>query len=527
MFEKIKGYISYYVLFGIICVLLSSVSYSSLNGSAKTKVFLNNELINLQNGLKYIDDNIYVAYSDVEQVITSDIFKESALKKVIITANNKIMTYTLNASEYYINYEVHESQGAKKYVSYENMEYILLDELCSIYDYSSIVDERLNIVNIVENDYEVTTLRNTREYGYLHQNNKSSRVLIGENVKLSIVKDASYYGTDSEMVAVIVEDKESKSLLYIAKQNLNFEFNVKEEKEDEYVFKTIVQNEDNIKVEENGDNSYIYSAFKLVSNSGDITDICDLNVIGTNSYAMITNGYKASNYDNSITNYVLQNIDARQKVILTVSDKIKDTDIKGVVVNFRDFKVTSKEYFTQFIKEFSMYLHSIDKEIIVYIPLNASYIDEKAVFKYVDNCIFIMYGTKSENSKTSGSDSSVNFVENSIKSLVQNNEYANKIIIEIPLFSLLWTEKEQKVLSVQYMYNSAIKDYIEKNNLTPVLNEQTGQMYVEHTKGSLTYKMWLEDEYSINKKISIAKENNLAGVVLYKKGYEAKDLKIN
>lgn len=526
MFEKIKGYISYYVLLGIICVLLSSISYSSLNGSVETKVVLNNEVINLQNTLKYIDDNIYMAYDDVEQIVTSDIFKESALKKVIITANNKIMTYTLDSSEYYINYEAHESQEAKKYVSIENTEYILLNELCEIYGFSSIVDKKLNKVNIVVDDYEVATLKNTREYGYIHQNRKNNRVLISEEAKLRIIKDASYYDTDSTMVAVIVDSKDNSSLLYIAKQDLNFEFSVKEENEDEYVFKTFVQNEDNIKVEENKDKSYIYSAFKLITNSGDITDLCDLNAIGANSYAMITNGYKASNYDNSVTNYVLQNIDARQKVISTVASKIKDTDIKGVVVNFRDFKVTSKEYFTQFIKEFSMYLHNIDKEIVVYIPLNASYIDEKAILKYADNCIFIMYGTKSDNSKTSGSDSSVNFVESSIKNLVQSNEYANKAIIEIPLFSLLWTEKEQKVLSVQYMYNSAMQDYIEKNNLTPVLNEQTGQMYTEYTKGSLTYKMWLEDEYSINKKISIAKENNLAGVVLYKKGYEAKNFEM-
>lgn len=527
MFEKIKRYISYFVLLSIICILLASVSYASLNGNAKTKVFLNNENINLQNELKYIDGNIYVSYDDAKQVITSDIFKESALKKIIVTANNKIMTYTLNSTEYYINYEVHESQGAKKYVSYENMEYILLDELCEIYDYSSIVDKSLNKVNIVVNDYEVATLKNSREYGYIQKDNKKSRVILSEDAEFYIIKDTSYYDSGSEMVAVVVEEKDSKTLVYIAKQNLNFEFNIEEEKEDEYVFKVFVQNEDNVKVEEKEDASYIYSTFKLVSNSGDITELYSLNLIGANSYAMITNGYKASNYDNSITNYVLQNTDARQKVITTVSDKIKDTDIKGVVVNFRDFKVTSKEYFTQFVKEFSMYLHSMDKEIIVYIPLNASYIDEEAILKYVDNCIFIMYGTKSDNSKTSGSDSSVNFVESSIKSLVQNSEYANKVIIEIPMYSLLWTEKEQKVVGVQYMYNSAIQDYIEKNNLTPVLNEQTGQMYVEHTKGSITYKMWLEDEYSINKKISLAKENNLAGVVLYKKGYEAKDLKIN
>ena len=100
-----------------------------------------------------------------------------------------------------------------------------------------------------------------------------------------------------------------------------------------------------------------------------------------------------------------------------------------------------------------------------------------------------------------------------------NKENLDKVIIEIPLYSLLWIEKEQKVIDMQIIYMKALKSYISQNNLTSVLNEQTGQNYVEFVKGSIKYRMWLEDEYSINKKIDLATKYNIAGVSLYKEGY--------
>lgn len=528
MLEKLKGYTSYFVLLVIICILFDCISYSSLNKYKTTQFVINGESVDLQNDLQYVGERVYVSYDDVKGKIARDIFKESALKKIIITVNNSIKTYTLNSNEWYINYEKHEDEAIKKYISFENKEYILLDELCEMYGFTKVEDKELNVVNIIKDDFETATLKYEREYGILSKDCKKDKILVGKEAKLSIVKDTSYYDKSIDYVAVVVEIKNKQNLVYIQKNNLIYDYVNKDITQEEYDFKTFVQNEDNLNITANANskNYYIYSVFKLVANTGELDTTYDINKLGENSYAMVTNGYKASSYDSGIVSYALQNMNSRQKMIQSIAEKVKGTKIKGIAVSFRDFKVTSKEYFTQFVKELSMYMHSLDKEVIVYVPLNASYIDMESVLQCVDKCILIQYGTKSESSKTSGADSSPVFVESNVKELISKNVNAQKIVIEIPMYSLLWTEKEQKVVGVQYMYSSALQSYIAKNNLTAVLNEQSGQMYVEHTKGSLTYKMWLEDEYSINKKVNIAKENNLAGICLYKKGYEAQDFEI-
>jgi spore germination protein YaaH len=48
----------------------------------------------------------------------------------------------------------------------------------------------------------------------------------------------------------------------------------------------------------------------------------------------------------------------------------------------------------------------------------------------------------------------------------------------------------------------------------------TGQNYTELTEGTAVYRMWLEDETSLKKRISVMKRYRLAGVAAWREGYE-------
>ena len=54
------------------------------------------------------------------------------------------------------------------------------------------------------------------------------------------------------------------------------------------------------------------------------------------------------------------------------------------------------------------------------------------------------------------------------------------------------------------------------NNISaPVWLEESGQYYGEVVKSGVTYKMWLEDEASIEKKLSLMQEYKLAGAAFW------------
>ncbi len=522
MLEKIKSYITYMFLITIIFILFASISYSSLNHFEKVRFVLDNEAKDLNAEVIYDKENTYISYEDIESFIPDDIFKESALKKIIITANNTVKVYSLNSTQSYTNYELDEKSTIPKYITNDDKDYVLLDEFCDIYGFTKVEDKELNIINVIKNDTQCVKLKFDREYGYVVSGNKFKRVLLDKDSLFSIIKDSNYYDDMSDRVSVIVDTNGNKKVVYVPKQSIDMEFIYNKEDAPKKDFNILVQNEDNLTTDKNY--TTIITGFKLISNDGNVDIVSDIKKINTKCYVMITNGYKVSNYDSSITSYALQNMSSRENIIKDVTKQIKDTKAEGIVINFRDFKVSSKKYFTQFVKEFSEYLHSYNKKLIVYIPIDASYIDDLNVLKHADNCIFIEYGLKSQNSMTSGADSPLYLLNDKINYLKQNNANINKAIMEIPLYSILWTEKGQKVIDVQYLYNSALDSFVSKNSLEPTLDEKSGQMYAEYQKGSLTYKIWLEDNYSLNEKIKIVKENGCGGISLYKKGYEKNEL---
>ena len=50
--------------------------------------------------------------------------------------------------------------------------------------------------------------------------------------------------------------------------------------------------------------------------------------------------------------------------------------------------------------------------------------------------------------------------------------------------------------------------------------DDCGQYYAEYEHNGNTYKIWLEDQNSIEKKLEVMTTNNLAGAAFWKLGYE-------
>ena len=54
--------------------------------------------------------------------------------------------------------------------------------------------------------------------------------------------------------------------------------------------------------------------------------------------------------------------------------------------------------------------------------------------------------------------------------------------------------------------------------------EDLGQYYAEYKEEGITYRIWLEEQESIRKKIEVMKEYNLGGVACWKLGLEINDI---
>ena len=68
------------------------------------------------------------------------------------------------------------------------------------------------------------------------------------------------------------------------------------------------------------------------------------------------------------------------------------------------------------------------------------------------------------------------------------------------------------------------QDFLSRNDVVTVWDEDAGQNYAEVVKGELTYKLWFEDKDSMRKRVELVNKYNLAGISAWQKGLETSDI---
>ena len=140
-----------------------------------------------------------------------------------------------------------------------------------------------------------------------------------------------------------------------------------------------------------------------------------------------------------------------------------------------------------------------------------------------DYIVFMAYDQYGSTSAKEGTTAGFNWVETNLKKFIDREEIkSKKIILGIPLYTRLWTEKDGKVTS-KIVNMKAVNDVLPKD-VTKNWNDELKQNYVEYTKDGATYKMWIEDEESIRAKVSLVSQYNLAGTAAWAKDRENKEI---
>lgn len=512
--KNVKKYGAYVSLVVLISVLFSIVSYGNLNNLYTKKLTVeDNHFELLEQDIINYEDSTYISIDVINQHVGHDIYVDKASRKLILTNKDKVIKYELNSNIAYVNLSENVAMDSKMYVRKNNIDYINIDEVAREYGYSVVFSDMLNTIDFVSQEQEKLNIKHTRIYGYI-ESYKSQKIVVTSSDVCTAIKDEEYYSSNSKYYTVIVENSTGKMVVKCLKKDFEeVEKEIIEIPSPEYDVYTLVSNEDGSVKEIDG--IQIIQGLKLQSKLGDISVEYNKNIVTEDDYLAITNGYKAANFDNSICISMLQSDTSRENLIKNIAQNIGEA--KGIVINFRELKSDVKEYFSQFIKEISSYMHTLGKETLVYVPNEATYVDVNEICDHIDYIIYMQYGTKNLNSKVSGATSSISDFKKLLNNL--NENVLKKVIIEIPLYSILWVEKDNKIVNSEIVYTKVFDEYISQNNLTKKIEEISGQNYVEHQKGSLKYRMWLNDKYSYEQKLELAKEYKIAGICLYKNGY--------
>lgn len=483
----------------IIFILFLLFGYSN---NMKYQVYLNNKKVEFTHGIYNENNEQYIHIEDLIQVFKDNVYDDKISGKLIITTYDNLKKIDKNDKNYILK---------KENITYFNLKKVMLE----IYDNVVLSKDKIYVSDSVYID-GITVNNRVELYDVVDGKvitllQKSSKIKVEVN---------SLSEQDSKIINVLVDNKYYG---YMLKNNVNYEYlenKVEEEKE-----KVVIVKADS-KLENTTDIKKVdivsINMFRLASPTT-LSKLEYTNNIPDNVkvLATVNNGQKSSNFDADITTNMLNSESNRYTIIQKIVHNTKQ--LAGVNIDFANFKVSDKEKFTQFIKELAAVMHANNKIVVVNIPSN-NYIDIEKISQCANYVIIQPYFERSTASKTSGPISSLNYVENVIKTILDKNIDEDKVILEIPAYSILWTERRGTVINAEVYNMKAMQLYINANNIQTNLDKSSGQNYINYTKGITTYKMWLEDEYSIIQKTKLANKYNLGGVSIFKSGMEIKNM---
>lgn len=242
------------------------------------------------------------------------------------------------------------------------------------------------------------------------------------------------------------------------------------------------------------------------------------------------NGYKVwpsisnNSYINT-TSEIMRDYKLRQGLINRIVSLVVKYDLDGINIDFENMYAEDKSLFNRFIIELTPRLKEYGKVVSVDVTApdgsenwSACY-DRHTIGKVADYVVFMAYdqnGTSKE-----GTTAGYNWVEVSLKKFVGTQEEidSKKIILAVPFYAREWyTNSSGKRKSNTYGIKKL--EEIIPNNAKKVWDDNLKQYVAEYTRNGVSYKAWLEDEKSLEAKLSLVNQYNLAGAAYWQKGFE-------
>ena len=226
---------------------------------------------------------------------------------------------------------------------------------------------------------------------------------------------------------------------------------------------------------------------------------------------------------------LLGNTTNRDKLVNRLIANALEYNLDGINIDFENVTAETADAYLEFLRELSVKCRNngIVLSVDSYVPSEyTAYYDREEQGKIVDYVCVMAYDEHYGGSKESGSVASIGFVQDAVDQITQMVD-PSRVIIGVPFYTRLWREQDtdgsMKVSSTAYGMSQA-QSVLTQNGATASWDEETGQNYAEFSSGDSVYKMWLEDETSINKKLEVIfaerDAGKVAGIGCWKLGLE-------
>ncbi|WP_019908435.1 glycosyl hydrolase family 18 protein [Paenibacillus sp. HW567] len=274
--------------------------------------------------------------------------------------------------------------------------------------------------------------------------------------------------------------------------------------------------------------------FKIVDVKGNVRSQADSAYVqwahnqGMEVWGVLTNSFEAD-----LTTQALSSYEKRMNTIVQMLEYADLYGLDGINIDFENVYTKDGDNVTQFMRELKPMAQA--KNLIVSMDVTPKsksemwslFLDRKALGEVVDFMIVMAYDEHWASSPTAGSVASLPWVENSINRILEEDDVpAEKLILGVPLYTRIWSETtadgKTKVSSKAVGMN-AVQDIISEKKLTPKLDQEAGQNYVEYKEDGVLRKIWVEDKLSLEARVELAKSFKLGGVGSWNRSFASQE----
>ncbi len=493
----------------------------------------------------YIDGVAYIDVETVQKYFNTRFYWDANENVLIYTTPTEIIKayvgskdYLVNKTKTTLNYQIVKTNGDRAYVAidyvkqYSNIEYEIFENPNRIvftykwnenYDYS-LVSKKKAPIRVEPNIKSAVLDKLSKEEKVLYVD-----LLEGETEH----EDFAKVMTNDGIVGYVKKNhigKKSTQLLENDYKEVEYS-NISKDYKINMVWHQVtnqVANDGllNLLDKTKGVTTVSPTWFTVADNKGAITSLASESYVTSAHNAGVEVWALCGDVDaESVNMYELLSYTSRREKLINnlIANAIK-YNLDGLNIDFERIGQDTGPHFVQFIRELSVKCRSngIVLSIDNYAPGYTAYYNRKEQGIVADYVITMAYDEHTNASETSGSVASYNYVKEAIENTLKEVP-AEKTIIAIPFYTRLWketTEGESVTITSQAYGMQQGMNVMTDHKVELQWDEETKQYYGQYESNGALYKMWLEEDASIEAKMQLIHEANVAGVSAWKLGLE-------
>lgn len=524
-------------------------SYYNIQNEDDMAIVLDNQRID--DMAKYWDGHVYLEYEMIHDNLNQRFYwdaNENILRYVtatdVISVNAGEQSYMVTKTNENTDYVIVKVDADKMYVALDFV------QLYTNIDFK--VSEKPNRVQITSQWGKIETAEVKRSTEIRQKGGIKSPIVaeLEKGSKVTVIESGDNWSkvcTEDGMIGYLKNNKLEET----QKETISREF-------EEPVFNHLLKNEKislgwhqvtnkeannrvaNVLQSTKGINVLSPTWFYLNDNNGNIyslasrsyVDYCHQN--GVEVWALVSN---LENPDVDTT-YVLTHTSTRDYLVNQIIAAAIEYNLDGINLDFEALESEVGDAYIQFIRELSIKCENNNIVLSVdnYVPSDyTAFYNRSEQALFADYVIIMAYDEHTRVSEDVGPVASINFVKEGVENTLKEVP-AEQTILGMPFYTRVWelTPKDGAGEDVE----SASEDYLPYtftcseegmqtvenrytvNGAQATWDEESGCYYTEYENGGKTYKIWIENESSLEEKLKVMKENSLAGAAYWKLGFE-------